>query len=98
MKFFDNKVNLILILCLLAILPLQAQYSLLRSADREFESFNFINAIELYQRAYTVKADIRTAERLAESYYHIRNYREAETWYARLANHDEAKIDRKSVV
>lgn len=93
MKFFDNKVNLILILCLLAILPLQAQYSLLKSADREFDSFNFINAIELYQRAYEVKPDIRTAERLAESYYHVRNYHEAETWYARLANHDEAKID-----
>ncbi len=91
--FFNNRVNLILVLCLLAVLPLQAQYSLLKSADREFESFNFINAIELYQRAYEVKPDIRTAERLAESYYHVRNYREAETWYARLANHDEAKID-----
>ncbi len=91
--FFDNRVNLIVVLCLLALTPLQAQYSLLKSADREFDSFNFINAIELYQRAYDVKPDIRTAERLAESYYHIRNYREAETWYARLANHDEAKID-----
>ncbi|MFB2120694.1 OmpA family protein [Parapedobacter sp. 2B3] len=91
--YFDNKFNLILALCLLAVLPLQAQYSLLKSADREFDTFNFINAIELYQRAYEVKPDIRTAERLAESYYHIRNYREAEIWYARLANHDEAKID-----
>ncbi|MEC3880995.1 OmpA family protein [Parapedobacter sp. 10938] len=90
---FNNKINLILALCLLAVLPLQAQYSLLKSADREFDAFNFINAIELYQKAYDVKPDIRTAERLAESYYHIRNYREAETWYARLANHDEAKID-----
>ena len=91
--FFNNRVNLILVLCLLAVLPLQAQYSLLKSADREFDTFNFINAIELYQQAYAAKPDIRTAERLAESYYHIRNYREAETWYARLANHDEAKID-----
>src|SRR5690606_41025001 len=90
---FNNRVNLILVLCLLAVLPLQAQYSLLKSADREFDTFNFINAIELYQQAYAAKPDIRTAERLAESYYHIRNYREAETWYARLANHDEAKID-----
>lgn len=80
-------------LCLLAGLPLQAQYSLLKSADREFDKFNFINAIELYQRAYEVKPDIRTAERLAESYYRIRNYREAETWYAHLANHDEVKTD-----
>lgn len=90
---FNSKVNLILAFGLLVMLPLQAQYSLLKSADREFEAFNFINAIELYQRAYEVKPDMHTAERLAESYYHIRNYHEAETWYARLANHDEAKID-----
>src|SRR5690606_39351744 len=91
--FFNNKVNLVLALCLLAVVPLQAQYSLLKSADREFDTFNFIDAIELYQRAYEVKPDIRTAERLAEPYYHVRNCQEAETWYARLANHDEAKID-----
>lgn len=93
MKFFDNKIKLVFGFCLLAAMPLQAQYSLLKSADREFKSFNFVKAIELYQRAYEAKADIGTAERLAESYYHIRNYREAEAWYAKLANHDEAKID-----
>ncbi len=93
MNFFDKKVNLVLGICLLATISLQAQYSLLKTADREFDAFNFIKAIELYQRAYEIKADIKTAERLAESYYHIRNYREAETWYARLANHDEAVID-----
>ncbi|WP_262250135.1 OmpA family protein [Parapedobacter soli] len=91
--YFNKKINLILALCLLAVLPSQAQYSLLKSADREFDRFNFINAIELYQRAYEVKPDIRTAERLAESYYHIRDYKQAETWYARLANHDEAKVN-----
>src|SRR3546814_5615301 len=84
----NNKVNLVLVLCLLAVLPLQAQYSLLKSADREFDTFNFINAIELYQKVYDVKPDIRTEERLAASYYHLRNYQEAETRYARL--------DRKS--
>src|SRR5690606_38077117 len=93
MKLFDNKVNFILGLCLWVAFPLHAQYSLLKVADREFNAFNFVKAIELYQRAYEAKPDIRTAERLAESYYHIRNYREAETWYARLANQDEAKID-----
>lgn len=91
--FVTNKVNIILTLCMLAAIPLQAQYSLLKSADREFDTFNFINAIELYQKAYEVKPDIRTAERLAESYYHIRNYQEAEVWYARLANRDEAIVD-----
>ncbi|MBK1441895.1 OmpA family protein [Parapedobacter sp. ISTM3] len=94
MDFLDNKVNLLIVgLCVLIAAPLQAQYSLLKSADREFDSFNFIKAIELYQRAYEEKADIRTAERLAESYYHIRNYREAEAWYAKLANQDDAEVD-----
>ncbi len=93
MKFYNYKVGLCLGICLWIVVPLKAQYSLLKSADREFDAFNFIKAIELYQRAYDARADIRTAERLAESYYHIRNYREAETWYAKLANHDEAKVD-----
>lgn len=93
MKFLDNKINLLLGLCLLIVLPLQAQYSLLKSADREFDSFNFINAIELYQRAYDVKPEIKTVERLAASYFNIRNYQEAEIWYARLANRDEAKTE-----
>jgi len=93
MKFFNKTVTLFLGICLLATSPSYPQYSLLKTADREFDSFNFVKAIELYQRAYAVKADIKTAERLAEAYYNIRNYREAETWYARLANHDEAKID-----
>ena len=93
MRFFNYTVALVFGLCVLTVMPVKAQYSLLKSADREFDAFNFMKAIELYQQAYEVKADIRTAERLAESYYNIRNYREAETWYARLANHDEAKID-----
>jgi len=93
MKFFDKRYNLILGLCLLAAVPLQAQYSLLKSADRAFDAFNFVQAIELYQRAYEAKPDIRTAERLAESYYNIRNYKEAESWYARLANQDEAQAE-----
>src|SRR3546814_17594233 len=81
MKIFsNNKVNLVLVLCLLAVLPLQAQYSLLKSADREFDTFNFIYAIELYQTAYDVKPDLRTEQRLAASYYPIRNYQASETW------------------
>lgn len=93
MKFFDNKASLLIGLFLLAVIPLKAQYSLLKTADREFDAFNFIRAIELYERAYEVKPDIRTAGRLAEAYYNVRNYREAEKWYEKLANHDEAKID-----
>jgi len=93
MKFLFNRVNLIIGFCFVATLSVQAQYSLLRSADREFDAFNFVTAIELYSRAYEVKPDVRTAERLAESYFNVRDYKQAEVWYAKLANEDEAKID-----
>lgn len=99
MRFFDHKIALIhkaafiFGLGMLLTLPLQAQYSLLKSADREFNAFNFITAIELYQRAYETKPSMKTAARLAESYLNIRNYREAERWYALLANQDEAMTD-----
>src|SRR5690606_7412420 len=93
MKFLFNRVNLIIGFCFVATLSVQAQYSLLRSADREFDAFNFVTAIELYSRAYEVKLDVRTAERLAEAYINVRGYKQAEVWYAKLANEDEAKID-----
>lgn len=79
--------------CLLASLSVQAQYALVKSADREFNAFNFVAAIELYSRAYESKPNARTAERLAESYFNIRDYRQAEQWYARLASGEEAKTD-----
>src|SRR5690606_11883396 len=93
MKFLFNRVNLIIGFCFVATLSVQAQYSLLRSADRESEAFNAVTAVELYSRAYEVKPDVRTAERLAESYFNVRDYKQAEGWYAKLANEDEAKID-----
>src|SRR5690554_4036077 len=91
MKFLHNRVNLIIGFCLAATLSVQAQYSLIKSADREFDAFNFIAAIELYSRAYETKPATRTAERLAEAYFNIRDYQQAEAWYARLANDDDAK-------
>lgn len=93
MKFLYNRVSLIIGFCLLAALSVQAQYSLIKSADREFDAFNFVAAVELYSQAYEVRPEARTAERLAASYFNIRDYQQAEAWYARLANGDEAKID-----
>lgn len=93
MKYLYYITGLGILLCLLAVFPVCAQYSLLKSADREFNAFNFIKAIELYGQAYERNPDIKTAERLAESYFNVRNYREAEIWYAKLANHDKAKAD-----
>src|SRR5690606_24111377 len=93
MKFFDPKITLIAGLCFLLVSPIHAQYSLLKSADREFNAFNFSTAITMYQQAYETKPTMKTGERLAESYMNMRNYREAEKWYALLANQDDAVTD-----
>lgn len=68
-----------------------AQYSLLKSADQQFQAFNFVKAIELYTQAYDKKQDLKTAERLGESYYNMRNYIQAEVWYAKAAQAEKAK-------
>src|SRR5690606_6822933 len=67
-----------------------AQSSLLKRADKEFESFNYSVAIPLYLEAYQTKNTLHAAERLAYSYYQVRNFKEAENWYGRLANSDQS--------
>ena len=84
------------VILLFAVVSYQSafgQYALLRSADREFNAFNYVKAVELYEKAYQKKQRPETAEKLAASYYHIRNYREAEIWYSRAANHEKAGPD-----
>lgn len=67
-----------------------AQYALLKSADQQFDSFNFSKAIELYNEAYQKKATIHSMERLAQSHYSMRNYKEAEQWYQKIAQLEKA--------
>lgn len=68
-----------------------AQYMTLKLADREFESFNYAIAVKHYQEAYEKKPSARAMKGLAESYYKMRDFRQAEPWYARLANQDQAE-------
>lgn len=68
-----------------------AQYSLLKSADQQFEAFNFMKATELYEQAYARKPELKTAERLAEAYFNMRNYQQAEVWYQKAAQAEKAK-------
>lgn len=71
----------------------QAQYSLLKLADQQFDAFNFVKAIEIYKEAYAKQSSLHAMERIAESYYNIRNYREAEGWYQKAAQADRAKSE-----
>lgn len=67
-----------------------SQYAILKVADREFESFNFATAVNYYQEAYDKKPSIRAIAGMAESYYQLRDFANAEIWYSRLARLDNA--------
>ena len=58
-----------------------SQY-VLNKANKEFELFNYSNAIPLYAEAYKSKPTLVAAERLAYSYASVFNYLQAEKWYA----------------
>ncbi|MCX2430674.1 OmpA family protein [Pedobacter sp. GR22-10] len=68
--------------CVLALSgSVNAQY-ILKSADHQFELFNYAKAIDLYEQAFRKKENLHTAERLAMAYAFINNYKQAESWYA----------------
>ncbi|TKC08524.1 OmpA family protein [Pedobacter frigoris] len=66
---------------LLFCIPAKSQY-VLNEADAQYNLYNYVRAIDLYEQAYAKKNTLHAAERLAESYSHTRNYKEAESWYA----------------
>ncbi|WP_316747874.1 OmpA family protein [Pedobacter gandavensis] len=77
-----------LLLCLFALslfIPVKAQY-VLKEADAQYDLFNYIKAIDLYEQAYAKKNTLYAAQRLAESYTLTRNYPQAESWYAIALN------------
>ncbi|TCD18091.1 flagellar motor protein MotB [Pedobacter psychrodurus] len=58
-----------------------AQYAL-KDADKQYELFNYSKAIDLYEQAYKKKETLHAAERLANAYAFVYNYKQAESWYA----------------
>jgi peptidoglycan-associated lipoprotein len=78
-----NILGLILTLTLLVAMQrrVNAQY-ILKEADAQYELFNYEKAIDLYEQAYKKKATLHPAERLAECYSFIHNYKQTESWYA----------------
>ncbi|NII82320.1 MULTISPECIES: OmpA family protein [unclassified Pedobacter] len=58
-----------------------AQY-VLKDADKQYELFNYSKAIDLYEQAYKKKETLHAAERLANAYTFVYNYKQAESWYA----------------
>lgn len=70
------------ILCLLAFIhPANAQF-IIKEADKQYELFNYSKAVDLYEQAYKKKETLHAAERLANAYAYMYNYKEAESWFA----------------
>ncbi|WP_113652018.1 OmpA family protein [Pedobacter namyangjuensis] len=67
-----------------------AQY-VLKEADFQFELYNYDKAVVLYTEAYQKKKTLKAAERLAESYRLMRDFKQAESWYAILTAMEGAK-------
>lgn len=59
----------------------KAQY-VIKDADKQYELFNYTQAIDLYEQAYKKKESLHAAERLAKAYAITNNYKQAESWYA----------------
>jgi len=59
----------------------KAQY-VLKDADKQYELFNYVKAIDLYEQAYKKNQSLHAAERLANAYAFTNNYKLAESWYA----------------
>lgn len=66
---------------LASALSLKAQNSL-KQADKQFELFNYIKAIDLYEQAFKKQKSLYAAERLTTAYGLTKNYVQAESWAA----------------
>ncbi|RYD98938.1 MAG: flagellar motor protein MotB, partial [Sphingobacteriales bacterium] len=60
--------------------PLKAQY-VLNEADKNYELYNYVKAIDLYEQAYQKKHTLHAAQQLGNCYALLNNSVEAESWY-----------------
>lgn len=67
-----------------------AQY-VIKEADAQFMLYNYDKAVVLYTEAYQKKKTLKATERLAESYRLMRDFKQAESWYAILIGMEGAK-------
>jgi len=77
-----NLGKIFTISCLMMLSTLgKAQY-VIKEANAQYELYNYIKAIDLYEQAWEKKKSLYTAERLASAYNLTHNYTQAESWYA----------------
>jgi outer membrane protein OmpA-like peptidoglycan-associated protein/tetratricopeptide (TPR) repeat protein len=93
-KIFTNS-GLIIAFILLTQSSI-AQY-VVKEADEQYRLFNYSKAIDLYSQAFKKQKTLHSAQRLADSYRLMHDFKNAESWYAiaialpeaRLANRPE---------
>ena len=56
--------------------------NVITKANKEFELFNYVKAVKLYEEAYQKKETYYSAQRLATAYTLIKDYKQAESWSA----------------
>ena len=79
-----KHLKLIIILVILSSFSLTAQTKATKKADKHFDKFEFVEAIEDYAKLVDKgSADAYVYERLAEANYNIFNTTEAEKWFAK---------------
>jgi len=80
MKLILVKLSVIVVLLSYGMKS-HAQY-VIKAADAKFELSDYIKAIDLYEQAYHKKVTLHAAERLAQCYALVQDYKETESWYA----------------
>ncbi|MBD1397210.1 OmpA family protein [Pontibacter sp. JH31] len=75
----------LIVAVMLGITPAAQAQQELRKANKHYEKFEFALALEQYTKAVEKrKPDVKTAERIADSYRLTRRSQEAEKWYAQV--------------
>ncbi|TKC65226.1 flagellar motor protein MotB [Pedobacter hiemivivus] len=85
-KMSSKTFQIVLITSLLSLAcqGVKGQY-VLNEADQQYRAGNYSQAVELYNQAYKQKKSTHSTQQLADSYRELRNYKQAESWYAKLA-------------
>ncbi|SMD44949.1 Outer membrane protein OmpA [Aquiflexum balticum DSM 16537] len=94
-KMDQIKRNFLLVIVLamaggLVHLPLQAQNSLLRFAEKQYALENYSQAATLYSQAYERKAKYSTAVLAAESFQNLQDYENSFKWWKTVVSHEES--------
>lgn len=87
-----KKSIVLFLLMMVGVAATKAQF-VLNKADEQMSLFNFEKAIILYTEAYQKKKTEHAVSRLAECYRLIKDYEQAESWYAILVGMENANAE-----